>query len=298
MPYKFTYIFGAAAQGFSESWYVTANSLQAADAVANGGFFTRRIALLGTGCQVDWIRTVDLNAPGSALLTNVVGNNAAPDANKIRDNASNCIQVRGIATGNYRRVTWLHCVPDNWIGYNADGSPFFQPPTQPAITALFQFAGTQGIGFRGINTDQTVNLPLTIKSVQEDMVLNSVQISLLVAPIIAYQVGQYIRLSKIKGDYLRSRPPLNQNLNGIWQIIAVDNTGTNITINSLWSDWNPEPVYFSGGISRTRFRYDNQPGGPFPFPTWLNGVIVRFARKKPGKAFFVPPGRQRALRRW
>jgi hypothetical protein len=298
MPvYKATYFFSCGAQGFSESWYLVQNTLQLASATANGTFLKNRSAILGNSTYIQAVRVVDVLAPGSNLLNILpaapVG---APGLN--RDNASNAIQVRAFTTTDYRRIMWLRAVPDAWITINTNGQAIPNQLAQTGVTILLNNAGVNGYGLRALSTDPGVNAPQTIyQMIVPAAAPFNIQFSTLANN--GYGVGQYVRISQLKGDYLRSGPPQNWNLNGIFQVTAVINN-TTFAINALATDWgyNLAPVYFSGGIVRSRWRVDNAPGGPFPLPPIQDGHVIRYSRRKPGRAFFVPAGRQRAQRRW
>jgi hypothetical protein len=295
--YKTTYFFFSGDQGFSESWYITALNITSADNVANGAMLLARQQILGNSTYIGAVRTVDTNAPGNALLT-LISAPPAGNPNLNRDNASNAIQVRAFSADFYRRTMWLRSIPDFWITYNTGGQAIPNQLAQQAVSNFLAKAGAVGVGLRVISTTAAQNQPIQLVNFT---IPNAAPFNILYTTTVAhgYIVGQYIRINQMKGDYLRAGPPYNYSLNGIFQIVAVP-SATTFTTTALSTDWGTliQPVYFSGGLVRGRWRVDNAPPGTTSMPSVVDGHVMRYSRRKPGRAFFVPAGRQKGTKRW
>lgn len=298
MPYKATLFFNARNQGWTESWYMNGGSLTAVHTLVGSIIVQLRIPLLGVGCTLEAYRTVDLTSPGAALFSLVAGGkppNPLPDN---RDNASNAILVRLETNDPYRRNMWLRGVPDNWIGFTAGQTPVVTPGLANRINLFALTMGVAGVGLHVISNLAATNPPIRITGLGVDASNNVV---VKTAAPTAYAVGQYVRINGVRGNNLKPVPPAIKGLNGIWQVIPNKVVDANtFTIPLSFADLPGTPQWYGGGFARSRW-YADQPGPPptaaQPFPIITRGSIVRFARKKVGRALFTPAGRQRAVRR-
>ena len=294
MPYKTTLFFSAGQQGWSESWYMNAATLAAANAQAIGPIVTARTTLLGTGAYIEAVRTVDLSLPGASLFKTFQNGNANPNPNIIRDNVSNAIQARLYTIDPYRRTMWLRGIPDVWISFQVDGSPVIpQANLLGAFNAFIVVLNAAGVGMKVLATGGAQAV-FNINGLSVDP--NSGQIIVQTSQANGFVQGQFVRINGVQGQYVKPIPPYTEGINGVWQISSiVDPTHFEIPLNVF--SLQGSPVWYGGGKARTRFVANNGvPNAPI-FPPITSGVIVRFSRKKPGKAFFVPAGKQRAVRR-
>lgn len=294
MPYKATLFFNASKQGWDESWYINAAGLNAAMNVMLVGFLPNRRNLLGTGAYIEAIRVVDLATPGAALFQQLPAP-LPPNPNIIRDNVTNAIQIR-LSTNApyYRRTMWLRGIPDSWVAYQVDGSVQPNPIMTQALDVMVAAMAPQNIGANVISVDQAVNPALVVNNMTFDLTTGFCEISTVVNH--GLTVGQYVRINKIQGANLRTGPPGNLSPNGTWQVLVVPTASTFfIALNSI--DYTNLPIYYAGGFVRARNTVQGGFNTAGLFPLFTAYDFVQYARKKTGRAFFVPAGRRRGVRK-
>lgn len=293
MPFKTLFFYSIGNQGFSETWYINTGPVDTAHFNARTTLYTARQAMLGEGCYIQGVRTTDLSTKGSTLFTAYPAPVVVSGGNPVRDNATNALQVRLTAAGAYKRTMWLRGGPDDWQYYDINAAEFVNQNIPNLLSSFIAACNQVGVGLRAIGNTLAINPQITIIGLGTEAGTGRVTISINENP--PYAVGQYVSIVGVQGANLRSAPPWNQNINGTWQVMS---TGIGVfSINALTADFSSQPIFYGGGTVRSKYRVDNYPGSPGTFPAIISSVVLRFARRKTGRALFTPAGRSRAVRR-
>ena len=161
-PYKLTYFVNCEKQGFTESWYGTADSADLAMKAAKGAA-QDRANCIGQPAFIEAIRVSDETVLGDALIDfTPFRNNQAATIGTARDQAAAAILCRAQAQNNlYRRQLWMRAVPDNWIQFlPLDGTPIISAAATQSIQQFATTAIAQGLSLRVFDKGQAV-VPIT-----------------------------------------------------------------------------------------------------------------------------------------
>jgi hypothetical protein len=279
-PFKGTFSFLELGFAWSESWYLSADSLQNAwdkmDAVAE-----RRAETIGSGALLNAIRVTDTTTPRVAL-TKPVNYPGPPDsATTTIDTPYNGIYVKVQDTNRlYRRQMWLRGIPDTWIMYDQiTKNPIINALATQAINRFNVRAIANQLLLKVITADLTANPRKTVANISLQAVSN---LFLITAPGHGFATAQYVRVKNCKGSNLQvASGGVVRGVNGVWPVTVV--SPDTFTIPLTGSPTNP-PVYTGGGYAQAR---------PIQYVPIRYVDYIRFAKRDTGN----PSGRVRGRRR-
>lgn len=269
-----TLIFNATKNGWSENWYWTGADHASAQAAALV-LASARQKLLAQGVILEAVRTSDVAILGDSVIALAPAIPAAGKPALARDNASNAWLSRINAGALYRRQLWLRGIPDDWIEFNADGTPKPPPAALGKVFDAYVLALTKG-PFQLKVIDKGPGSPLTsILVVAADVPTGLTKVTANGHGLANFD---FVRIKGAKG--------VNASLlNGVWQIQDV--TANTFVIGLPAADLATiNYVTLSGKVQKRATTYVNV----------TSGVILRGGTRKTGRAFFVSPGRRRARR--
>lgn len=247
--YKGTYFMTFKDWGWSESWWLSSTSLQAAWNQMNSAGESRQL-LMGYGGVVSAIRVLDSDSPRASLLKRVsYAPLSAATLDNIIDNPYNAIYV-SVTDGlrKYRRQMWMRGVADSWIRYGtADQNPILSPTANQNLAAFAVKALAALFQIRAINAD-LVAAPL--KKITGISLQAVTQLFVIACPNHGYATGDYVRIKGCKGVNLTVfLNTVSRSVNGVWPITRIDADSFSIPLPG--SPTNP-PIYTGGGTSQIR----------------------------------------------
>jgi len=272
--WKVTYIFNAAAQGWTETFYTTNISANNVGEPAGrlGGL---RMLMLGTGANLVAFRISDDAVQGDSTLVRIPpADNVALNVGGTRDFQDTAALGDCYAGDLYRRQLWLRGIPDAWTTYNPTNQQW--TPHAVFMQAFNQLAAllvTDPWALKGINKDPVTSKPSIINNVTIDG-------SRFVFATVAahgYAVGNTVKVSRVKAIN-------SQYINKTFKIEAV--TGTTFSVpHGLTIQTGI--LYQSGGVAKLLVP---------TFPKITMAQYNTISGHKTGRAFFVRRGRRQVRR--
>jgi hypothetical protein len=273
-PFKITWFFNAQKEGFSESWYITSNSAQAAMNSALG-VAPSRAAMIGTNAFIEATRVSDETIIGDSLIDFTPFSPTGAASTLTHDQAAAAILCRVSAQANlYRRQLWLRAIPDVWIQFDVATDQFKIDPTLTGLITLFESRIVlQQFQLRVVDKSFIGAPAFVISDVQASPIAGFTRVSTIG---VNYADAVNVRIKKCKFV-----TPFA--LNGSWTTF---NTGVGFfDVRLPFPVVNPQ--YLGQGVVRIRS------------PIYVNVEGIQYERpatRRTGRAFFVPRGRRRVKR--
>lgn len=274
MPmFKMTWVFNWGRAGWSESWYVEQDDIVSALFIAKGQLAGLRKKLLGKGAILETAIVSDVAVDGDSLTEEIplLGDFKAADLDA--DTPWNAMYCRCEAANRARRQMWLRGIPDSWIVI--DPVTKKNQPIALLQTNFDEFKkGATGLYAKlkirtyDRATVGTSGLPTT------GLVADPAGWTRVLVTGFPGAVGEKVGMRKWKGDDAKL-------LNKTFNVVKVDPTG--IVISLVWAQLVGPETNYGGRVYPKKVIYSDI--------TRMN--ITRLARRKTGRAFFAPAGRQR-----
>jgi uncharacterized protein with HEPN domain len=266
---KITYIFNAQKNGWTETWYNTAENLGQimVNAVAVA---VARANLLGLGSQIEAIRVSDDNIVNDSIVDfTAFGPTDGTVKLQPRDSPWNALLCRANSGTLYRRQLWLRGIPDAWITVDPITLTYTLSPTFLRLFNTFTGVLTKNnFQIKALAKEAVLAPVRIITQVAQDVS----QVFRITAPAHGFANTNEVRIYGVKGQNVTQ-------VNGVWHVYDV--TADTFLV--------PEPVgigqllYKGGGKVKKRvYSYYN-----------INSLTyLRVSKHNTGRAFFVTRGRR------
>lgn len=266
--FKATFIFNFGKVGWSEVWYRESSNPDEMLEIAKklGGV---RVRALATDVQLEYIRISDVAVAGDSLVAGIGqwGTETTGDP----DTPWNSVYMRYESSSLYRRQFHWRGLPDDWV--KPTGTNLNQDPWDARFRTVYQ-AYTSSLKnnswmMKVISKDPGDITPKNITGISAD---GQGRITFAVAGLTG-DVNDTFRVKFYNG-------PDKKLLNKVYTIVS--NNGAAVVVPDKFADLS-DPNANTGGKAIARIT---------KYKIVTDGIPLRYAAKRTGRAFFVPAGRR------